>query len=504
VRVETLMNCRIALANAILCPSKTGLGFALNTFFGAFVLPVSSEAVFPYQGASYEYKDDDDGRAGSDPLAGNFGGFCFAAGTPVDTPDGLRLIEQIRVGDVVMSRDEQTGEMRPEHVLRIFVTPDQPLVDLTLGMGDHVRATPGHLFWTEDRGWVPAAYLEVGETLFGEHGPVEVSAAASLSGNATVYNMEIEDTHTYFVGVSSAWVHNPKKPPQPGGPNACAQPPAPPAQNAHGRCTDQQWDRLYPPMKKACAVPHSCSDADTCSSASASLSAGYACLSGREAVQSTCYRPGDPGYEGHMKRIAQEYSAVRYCDAIMKKKMPMKRSSQVAHATESIARAFRDVPYPGDDNVVSGSIDYDPEYRETAAGLRGKKWPSLTREDVRTYSLALLSPAAFRYFLPAYMTACAEGRRDLNITPISVIMNLTPPPIGTAPDHWDHILFWSRAPLFGPQEAAAIVEYLELAADLERDEWGDEDPPAAPVRPALTWWRERARELACAAEKHGK
>ena len=70
VRVEATMNCKIALANAIMCPANTAVGLGLKMLFGAFIVPVRSEAVFPYQGASFQYNpNDDDGRAGSDPLA---------------------------------------------------------------------------------------------------------------------------------------------------------------------------------------------------------------------------------------------------------------------------------------------------------------------------------------------------------------------------------------------------------------------------------------------------
>jgi TadE-like protein len=52
VRVEALMNCKIAFANGIMCPSLGGL-------VGMFTVTVRSEAVFPYQGASYQYNPND-------------------------------------------------------------------------------------------------------------------------------------------------------------------------------------------------------------------------------------------------------------------------------------------------------------------------------------------------------------------------------------------------------------------------------------------------------------
>ncbi len=210
VRVETVMNCKIGLANAILCPPRTLLGLFLKGL-GTFVLPVRSEAVFPYQGASYQYNaKDDSGRSGSDALAtSGWMGMCFAAGTPVETPSGLRPIEQIREGDLVMSRDEAGGDVRAERVLRTSVRPNQPVVNLRLDESETIRVTPGHRFGTVDRGWIGAEDLAPGEPLATATGEVaHVCGVERLDAHETVYNFEVEHTHTYFVGRAETWVHN--------------------------------------------------------------------------------------------------------------------------------------------------------------------------------------------------------------------------------------------------------------------------------------------------------
>jgi hypothetical protein len=137
------------------------------------------------------------------------GSMCFSAGTAVDTPLGPRPIEVVRPGDAVVSRDEATGAVRTERVLRTFVTPDQPLVEVRLRGSSPLRATPTHLFGTMDRGWVAASRLEAGEPVLAEGGgEVEVEGVTPLDVRDTVYNFEVEDTHTYFVGAAKAWVHN--------------------------------------------------------------------------------------------------------------------------------------------------------------------------------------------------------------------------------------------------------------------------------------------------------
>lgn len=41
--------------------------------------------------------------------------YCFVAGTLVTTEDGQKTIEEIQVGDIVLSEDEFTGELAIEN-----------------------------------------------------------------------------------------------------------------------------------------------------------------------------------------------------------------------------------------------------------------------------------------------------------------------------------------------------------------------------------------------------
>jgi hypothetical protein len=137
---------------------------------------------------------------------------CFVAGTPVVTPDGARPIEQIVPGDVVLSRDEETGEVSSRRVVATFETPSQHVVDVRVDemSGETIRATPGHWFWTLDHGWTEAARLDKGEALLNREGALlHVLDVTSEPLLATVYNFEVEKTHTYFVGEAGIWVHNP-------------------------------------------------------------------------------------------------------------------------------------------------------------------------------------------------------------------------------------------------------------------------------------------------------
>lgn len=145
-----------------------------------------------------------------------------------------------------------------------------------------------------------------------------------------------------------------------------------------------------------------------------------------------------------------------------------------------ITDAFDDVPHPGDDALVTGDVSYDPEYREVARAFSGKTWHLLSRAFVRAHAdaLPLLTAAAFRHFLPAYLLACLETGPDLDTTPLNVLSSLTPPDDS---DSAARSRFSQRVAAFSEQESRAIRTYLEAA----------ETEDASNTERALAYWRSR-------------
>lgn len=84
------------------------------------------------------------------------------------------------------------------------------------------------------------------------------------------------------------------------------------------KCTPAEIVALNTAMHVFCDKPRSCSmQADNCQSATAKVAAGYGCVDARVVLQQKCFSPGDPGYENHMKQIAQASAALRNCLAVM-------------------------------------------------------------------------------------------------------------------------------------------------------------------------------------------
>lgn len=232
-----------------------------------------------------------------DSVAGEVGG--FVAGTRVRTKEGLKPIEEIEVGDWVLSQPEDRGELAYKRVKRTFCFEDKSVVlvryvlqrDGEWIVGDSFIVTGNHPFWVEgferswfpedlswdvneeNRGWTRADSLRYGDIIClasGERAIVSTSSSLDKlwrtkrenvaweakagdevghlvtiedGANITfdtdlvlndffyeddtfryrderpeweeawyyrckVYNFEVEDFHTYYVGNFGVWVHN--------------------------------------------------------------------------------------------------------------------------------------------------------------------------------------------------------------------------------------------------------------------------------------------------------
>ena len=130
---------------------------------------------------------------------------CFVAGTLVHTRDGLVPIEQINVGDWVLSKPEVgEGELAYRRVTKTFVFHGQEVRILVIyPKSEMMRPTPesrrvfvatsAQSFWVNEVGWTPVGYVSWGDGL-----EMSNAEAAVLDENCLVIRTSTQDVGWYL------------------------------------------------------------------------------------------------------------------------------------------------------------------------------------------------------------------------------------------------------------------------------------------------------------------
>lgn len=174
---------------------------------------------------------------------------CFVAGTLVETEKGLRLIEEISIGERVWARDTQTGETALKPVTDLILRHNRVIWEVSFsgsqGQQASFETTDDHPWWIVDNSgggrWVETENLEPGmvATARGRNDLAKfmsaslpstpqdqtmvVTSVAKTNRSDATYNLTVADFETYFVGEQRVLVHNCKLPPVAKGPGVAAE-----------------------------------------------------------------------------------------------------------------------------------------------------------------------------------------------------------------------------------------------------------------------------------------
>ena len=119
---------------------------------------------------------------------------------------GTRTIEKIAVGDLVLSRDVETGRIEWKPVLQATQRDPAETRNLVLGNEEYCCSN-GHLFWVSGKGWQRASQLSPGDVLHGAERPTQV-VSNRPGKKETTYNLEVADNANYFVGEQRILSHD--------------------------------------------------------------------------------------------------------------------------------------------------------------------------------------------------------------------------------------------------------------------------------------------------------
>ena len=138
------------------------------------------------------------------------GNGCFIAGTLVTTRSGLKPIEEIKIGDYVLSRNEETGEDSYKKVADTLVRSTQEICTIELETGN-IKLTTGHLFMVKNKWWKAAVELVAGDILVTSYGEDQIVKSIKVEAKGyqvITYNLTVEDNHTFFVNYEGVLTHN--------------------------------------------------------------------------------------------------------------------------------------------------------------------------------------------------------------------------------------------------------------------------------------------------------
>jgi hypothetical protein len=170
--------------------------------------------------------------AASEAASTNLMKECFPADTQVTTEDGFKPIQSVRRGDQVLGYNLVTREWRARRVVETYEHDfEGDLVALAVE-GDVIEATSNHPFWvvegegleqrerpdhvpaTPPDARLPGRWVDAGNLRAGDLLQMKSDCRLAISGlsirkvRQKVYNLQIEEVHTYAVGKRQVLVHN--------------------------------------------------------------------------------------------------------------------------------------------------------------------------------------------------------------------------------------------------------------------------------------------------------
>ncbi len=141
-------------------------------------------------------------------------GACFIIGTKINTTNGFQEIQNLKIGDYVLSFNPSTGEIAPKIITNTYIRKVEKFLEIELSNGVKIGVTHNHPFYIPKLGqFIDAEKLEIDTELLNHNGNnttiISIKEIIPLL-QEEVYDIKVDDFHTFFV--EGVGVHNPSKP----------------------------------------------------------------------------------------------------------------------------------------------------------------------------------------------------------------------------------------------------------------------------------------------------
>ncbi len=135
-------------------------------------------------------------------------------------------------------------------------------------------------------------------------------------------------------------------------------------------------------------------------------------------------------------------------------------------AIDQVEAAFKDVPLPSKEALTN---HHCCECLETSQAFGAKSWQEVSLADLLSgRETALLTVAAWRYYLPSVMIWCVREPRAVDVILDNLVFQLTPPDPQV---EWARQWFEPRTSGFQREQRRAIASFLEWYGDRARAAW---------------------------------
>lgn len=207
---------RVATGNSLLCPDFEDISFEKSE-----LLKHLRQANIIMSGRHLQHGDADQPSRGQmvftncSTSASTFLLFyllmcgCFRAGTLVKLANGKFVpIEEIAIGDEVVSYKTDTKTFCTNKVIRLYTNPPKKMLTLHLEDGNTFTCTQSHYICTENA-WLRAQMIKENDFLITPNGKIKVVKIDDLGETGEpVYDITVENSHCYIVSEAEVLVHN--------------------------------------------------------------------------------------------------------------------------------------------------------------------------------------------------------------------------------------------------------------------------------------------------------
>lgn len=156
-----------------------------------------------------------------------------------------------------------------------------------------------------------------------------------------------------------------------------------------------------------------------------------------------------------------------------------------------IEGAFSDVPCPGDNAIVSHQCW---ECDETVRAFKGKRWQDYRNRPLDLVGIPnrdkfpLLTPEAFRYYVPLAMLAAVDFYEECDVLSDTVVFHLDPAAETLAGK------YEARLSSFPAAELRVLLSFLQYMKEWHPADYG-EGPGKTKLESAMTSVQERLNDL---------